>query len=85
MRIVSVAILFLAIGLVGCEPRYPELYLPVGHPADPDSAAGLSIDAPGALRPEVESAQPTATKPAAQAPSPLSPTERDRETTGHQH
>jgi len=78
--------MFLTLGILGCEPKHPDLYLPVGHPANPESAAGRAIGAPGALRPEVVRAEPTATRPAAQAPNPFSPTDRRRKPAGgHQN
>ena len=78
--------MFMTLGILGCEPRHPDLYLPVGHPANPESAAGRAIGAPGALRPEVIRAEPTATRPAAQAPNPFSPTARRRSPAGgHKH
>jgi hypothetical protein len=78
--------MLLTFGILGCEPRHPDLYLPVGHPANPESAAGQAIGAPGALRPEITRAVPTATRPAAQAPNPLSPTDRRRTSAGgHKH
>lgn len=75
----------LSLGILGCEPRQPELYVPVGHPANPQSSAGLRIGAPGALRPEVTRAEPAATKPAEKAPNPFSPTDRRRQSGAHQH
>lgn len=79
-------IILIALGLIGCEPKHPELYLPIGHPANPDTVSGQAIGAPGALRPEVMRAEPTATRPTAQAPNPFSPTDRRRKSAdGHKH
>ncbi len=76
------AIILFTLGLLGCEPKHPELYLPVGHPANPDTAAGRAIGAPGALRPEIVRAEPSATRPIAQRPNPFSPTDRRRKSVG---
>jgi len=70
------ASLLASIVLVGCSPDQPEIYMPVGHPANSATAAGKAISAPGALRPELVRAEPDATKPATQAPNPFTPTDR---------
>jgi hypothetical protein len=81
-----VAIILFTLGLLGCEPRHPDLHLPVGHPANPDAAAGRSITAPGALRPEVMKAEPAAVRGATLAPNPFSPTDRrQKSAAGHKH
>ncbi|MAI44991.1 MAG: hypothetical protein CMB79_03710 [Filomicrobium sp.] len=85
MRITNISILFLALGLLGCEPKQADLYLPAGHPANPQSAPGLPIGAPGALRPEVTKAEPSATGPATQAPNLFSPTDRQRKSAVRKH
>ncbi|MBU2532232.1 MAG: hypothetical protein KKB37_05800 [Alphaproteobacteria bacterium] len=74
--------MFITLGLLGCEPRHPDLYLPVGHPANPDSAAGRAIGAPEALRPEMTRVEVTAANPAVQAPNAFSPTDRRRSSAG---
>jgi hypothetical protein len=85
LKRLSVAIL-LGLGLLGCEPKHPDLHLPIGHPSNPATAPGRAIGAPGALRPEVMEAEPVATRPAAQAPNPFSPTDRRRQSAGgHKH
>ena len=71
-----IATLLASLALVACAPERPEIYMPVGHPANPATASGKALAAPGALRPELVRAEPDATKPAAQAPNPLSPTDR---------
>ena len=86
MRKRLIVMTLMTFGVLGCEPRHPELYMPIGHPANPESASGRAIGAPGALRPEVTRAEPTATRPAAQAPSQFSPTDRRRKSAaGHRH
>lgn len=81
-----VAIILFTLGLLGCEPKHPDLRLPVGHPANPDAASGRALGAPGALRPEIMKAEPAATRPTAQAPNPFSPTDRRRKSAGsHKH
>lgn len=70
------AALLASLALAACAPERPEIHMPVGHPANSATAAGKAIGAPGALQPELVRAEPEATKPAAQAPNPLSPTDR---------
>lgn len=80
------AIILMTTGLLGCEPKHPDLYLPVGYPANPDTASGRAIASPGALRPEIMKAEPTATRSRAQAPNPFSPNDRRRSSTAaHKH
>ncbi|MFT5511508.1 MAG: hypothetical protein ACI89J_004610 [Hyphomicrobiaceae bacterium] len=71
-----IAALLASLTLVACAPERPDIYMPVGHPANPSTASGRALGAPGALRPEIVRADPDAIKPAAKAPSPFSPTDR---------
>ena len=66
----------ITLGLFGCAPEHPNIYMPVGHPANPATASGKALGAPAALRPEITRAEPEAIDAAAQAPNPLSTTDR---------
>ncbi|GJM01347.1 MAG: hypothetical protein DHS20C07_30260 [Methyloligella sp.] len=46
------------IGLSGCLRETPEVYLPVGHPADPDARSGAPIRISKALETEFYDIKP---------------------------
>lgn len=63
-RASAVTMVIATLGLAGCEASQPDAFVPVGHPANPQSASGMRIGPPGALQPEVIEAKPSAAKPA---------------------
>ena len=48
----------MSLGLSGCGPREPEVFLSESHPALPSAVAGRQHGAPAALRPELQNATP---------------------------
>ena len=52
------AICIIAAGLTGCEPRRPDIALPLGHPADASAQSGHPLPKASSLSPELVTATP---------------------------
>lgn len=73
---------FLPLAVAGCGPTTPEVAMPYGHPANPETRAGRALGVPTALRPELTSVSPDV-PPAGRSPASAEPTPAPGGHSGH--